>query len=285
MGRTAPPDSRPRILVANDDGIFSTGIRSLVDGLSVLGDVTVVAPNAQQSAVGHALTVASPLRVERFEHDGAFFGYAVNGTPADCVKLAVRHLLDEPPDLLVSGINHGRNTGTSIVYSGTVSGATEGTMLGVPSIAISLDSHARDADFSGAVAIAAVVARAVLEHGLPKDVLLNVNVPSLPLSDLAGIRIVPQGRSYWDDAYVERRDPMGEKYYWLKGEYVLVGEGTDDHAVNEGYVAITPIAHHLTVDEEIGRIEDWGLDTALRASDGRVAESETAAIVASVVSE
>ena len=141
---------RPRILLCNDDGIFANGIRALAGRMAELGEVDVVAPNAQQSAVGHALTVASPLRVERYEHNGQFFGRAVNGTPADCVKLAVCHLLDYRPDLLVSGINHGRNTAASLVYSGTVSGATEGTMMGIPSIAVSYDDLVRDADFSAA---------------------------------------------------------------------------------------------------------------------------------------
>ena len=252
---------RPRILVSNDDGIFSRGIRALVDGLAEIGEVIVVAPNAQQSAVGHALTVASPLRIERYEHEGKFFGYAINGTPADCVKLAVRHILESPPDLLVSGINHGRNTATSIVYSGTVSGATEGTMLGIPSLAVSLDSHAPDADFSGAVEATKRLTQAILERGPPAGTLLNVNVPNVPSDQITGIRIVPQGTSYWNDHYEERRDPMGNAYYWLYGEYVREGTDSDDHAVDENCVAVTPIAHRLTDEAMLLQLRSWNLES------------------------
>lgn len=244
---------RPRILLCNDDGIFANGIRALAERMAEIGDVDVVAPNAQQSAVGHALTVASPLRVERYEHNGQFFGRAVNGTPADCVKLAVRHLLDYTPDLLVSGINHGRNTATSLVYSGTVSGATEGTMLGIPSIAISYDDSARDADFRAAAEIALTVARAVLQNGLSPGVLLNVNVPKLPLDEIRGFRVTRQGESYWDDHYDERTDPMGNPYYWLHGKYIQVDTNTDDHALAEGYVSVTPVHYRLTAEEEVER--------------------------------
>lgn len=246
---------RPRILLCNDDGIFANGIRALAGRMAELGEVDVVAPNAQQSAVGHALTVASPLRVERYEHNGQFFGRAVNGTPADCVKLAVCHLLDYRPDLLVSGINHGRNTAASLVYSGTVSGATEGTMMGIPSIAVSYDDLARDADFSAAAEMALRIARIVLREGLSPGVLLNVNVPKLPLEEIRGIRVTRQGDSYWDDRYDERTDPMGNPYYWLHGDYITVGTNTDDHALAEGYVSVTPVHYRLTAEEEIGAWE------------------------------
>lgn len=253
------PATPPRILVSNDDGIFAKGIRSLAHGLRAIGSVEVVAPNAQQSAVGHALTVSLPLRVERFE-EGDYVGRAVSGTPADCVKLAVRNLLEQPPDLIVTGINHGRNTGTSIVYSGTVSGATEGTMLGIPSIAVSLDSLRADADFSAAVAWTAVIARKVLEHSLPPGVLLNVNVPAIPSDEIRGIRIVPQGMSYWNDRYDRRLDPMGREYYWLHGDYILEGEETDDHALNDGYVTVTPVHYRLTDQEMLAGLQAWGLE-------------------------
>ena len=236
----------PLILVCNDDGIFAAGIRALARRMSTIGRVVVVAPNQQQSAVGHALTVSSPLRIEQFELEDGLHGYAINGTPADCVKIAAQHLLDTPPDILVSGINHGRNTAVSLVYSGTVSGATEGTMLGIPSIAFSLDSHARDADFSAAAEVTARVVEHVLEEGLPEGTLLNLNVPNLPLGEIAGISVVPQGRSYWNDRYEERLDPIGQPYYWLKGEYVRDGEGCDDDALDRNCAALTPIRPRLT---------------------------------------
>ena len=248
--------SRPVILVCNDDGIFAEGIHALARSMAEIGEVVIVAPNAQQSAVGHALTVSSPLRVEKFALADDLTGYAVNGTPADCVKLGVSHILNAPPDLLVSGINHGRNTAISLVYSGTVSGATEGTMLGIPSIAFSLDTHDREADFSAAGPIAQKIAGHVLANGLPKRTHLNVNVPNLPLDQIKGIRAVPQGSSYWNDHYEERVDPIGQPYYWLKGEYVLDGEASDDHALEEGYVSLTPIRPRLTDHDHLQTLID-----------------------------
>lgn len=253
--------SRPRILVCNDDGIFSNGIRALAQALERIGHVDVVAPNAQQSAVGHALTVAVPLRAERYEHNGKFFGWAINGTPADCVKLAVTELLPEKPDLLVSGINYGRNTAISIVYSGTVSGATEGTMLGIPSIAVSLDTFSADADFDASAEVAIAMAQKVLEHGLPPGVLLNVNVPAVSAEGIRGIRVVPQGESYWNDHYDKRIDPMSRTYYWLHGDYVMTGEDSDDHALQEQYIAVTPIHYRLTDHEMMAKLSSWDLGT------------------------
>lgn len=253
--------SRPRILVCNDDGIFSKGIRALAHALKRIGDVDVVAPNAQQSAVGHALTVAVPLRAERYEHNDEFFGWSVNGTPADCVKLAARHLLPHQPDLLVSGVNYGRNTAISLVYSGTVSGATEGTMLGIPSIAVSLDDFSIDADFGPAADVACMMARKVLDHGLPPGVLLNVNVPALPRERIRGVRVARQGESFWDDRYDERMDPMERRYFWLHGDYILTGSDTDDHVLNDGYVSVTPIHYRLTDEEMLERLGSWRLES------------------------
>lgn len=246
---------RPIILICNDDGIFAAGIRTLARRMAEIGTIVIVAPNQQQSAVGHALTVSSPLRIEKFDLEDGLHGFAINGTPADCVKIAVQHLLDAPPDILISGINHGRNTAVSLVYSGTVSGATEGTMLGVPSIAVSLDSHASDAHFDAAAEVAASVVAHVLEEGLPEGTLLNLNVPNLPIAEIAGIKVVPQGLSYWDDRYEERLDPIGQPYYWLKGEYVREGEGCDDHALEQGYAALTPIRPRLTDHDHLEKLK------------------------------
>lgn len=265
--------SQPRILVSNDDGIFSKGIHALTRALRRLGHVDVVAPNAQQSAVGHALTVAVPLRVERYEHNDQFFGWAINGTPADCVKLAARHLLPYQPDLLVSGINHGRNTAISLVYSGTVSGATEGTMLGIPSIAVSLDDFSPEADCEAAAEITCRIAKEVLQRGLPPGVLLNVNVPALPEEKIKGIKVVRQGESYWDDRYDERTDPMERTYYWLHGDYVMVGQESDDHVLNEGYASVTPIHYKLTDDEMLQQLGSWNFDSP-EASASSVSPSE-----------
>ena len=181
-----------------------------------MATVTVMAPDRQQSAVGHAITMNNPLRVVPFQKDGEFFGYAVEGTPADAVKLGVKCLVKEPVDLLVSGINHGSNTAINIIYSGTVSAATEGTILGIPSIAVSLTTYG-EADFGVAARFAARLAVMVHEKGLPAGTLLNVNVPAVPEEEIRGVRVTRQGKSSWDDTFDVRRDPANREYFWLTG--------------------------------------------------------------------
>jgi 5'-nucleotidase len=236
------------ILVTNDDGIDSAGIHALVTSMRRLGDVVVIAPDRQQSAVGHALTVASPLRATPFHRDGEVFGYAINGTPADCVKLGVSTLLDRRPDIVVSGINHGSNTSVNAIYSGTVSAATEGTLMGIPSMAVSLATFDHSADMSLAADVAYDVASRLLHLGLPAGTLLNVNVPPVPRSEFKGLRVTRQGHNEWKDAYDVRIDPQGRPYYWLTGEFTTVTElmDGDDYVVANGYAAITPIHYELT---------------------------------------
>lgn len=237
-----------KILVTNDDGIGSAGILALVRAMQTIGTVTVVAPDRQQSAVGHALTVASPLRANEYHRDGAFFGWAVEGTPADCVKLAISTLLPDRPDIVVSGINHGSNASVSAIYSGTVSAATEGTMMGIPSMAVSLSTLDTSADMSLAAHVAAQVAQQLLELDLPLGTLLNVNVPNIPMDEFKGIRVTRQGHSQWRDYYEVRTDPHGRTYYWLAGtlEPVTELEDADDLAVKQGWAAVTPIHYELT---------------------------------------
>ncbi len=236
------------ILVTNDDGIDSPGIAALVHAMHALGDVVVVAPDRQQSAVGHALTVSSPLRATQFHRDGEVFGWAINGTPADCVKLGITALLEQRPDMVVSGINHGSNTSVNAIYSGTVSAATEGTLMGIPSMAVSLDDFSIKADFTLAAMTAEHMARQLLTLGLPAGTLLNVNVPAIPPSQCKGIRVTRQGHSVWQDRYERRVDPHKREYFWLTGQLVPVQElpDADDLAVAEGYVAVTPIHYELT---------------------------------------
>ena len=236
------------ILVTNDDGIDAPGIRALVLAMQELGTVTVVAPDRQQSAVGHALTVASPLRATPHYRNGEQQGWAINGTPADCVKLAVSTLLDHRPDIVVSGINHGSNTSVNAIYSGTVSAATEGTLMGIPSMAVSIDSFSENADLSLAAEVAGTVARRLLDIDLPLGTLLNVNVPAVERERFKGIRITRQGHSVWQDDYQARTDPHGREYFWLTGSLVPVTEleDADDLAVSQGWAAITPIHYELT---------------------------------------
>jgi 5'-nucleotidase len=236
------------ILVTNDDGIDSPGISALVGAMRPLGDVVVVAPDRQQSAVGHALTVSSPLRATPFHRDGVPFGYAINGTPADCVKLAVSTLLERRPDVVVSGINHGSNTSVNALYSGTVSAATEGTLMGIPSIAFSLSSFNLNADMSLAAEVAHHIVSRLHTLAIPAGTLLNVNIPSIDRALYKGLRITRQGKSAWRDNYERRNDPHGREYFWLHGEFVTLEalDDADDLAVASGYTAITPLHYELT---------------------------------------
>ncbi len=235
------------ILICNDDGIYAPGIQALYDAVRDLGEVTVVAPEAEQSAVGHAITIANPIKLRPITRNGGFQGYAVGGTPADCVKLAVSELMPARPDLVLSGINLGPNVGISVIYSGTVSGATEGAILGIPSIAISLASF-QNPIWETAARVARQMARRVLEHGLPPDTLLNVNVPNQPLEQIRGFRVARMGRSRFAEVFHRRVNPRGDIYYWLDGELEMLGDfqGTDVQAVAENYVALTPIWFDLT---------------------------------------
>lgn len=237
-----------KILVSNDDGIDSPGIYALVQELKKIGEVTVVAPDRQQSAVGHSLTISRPLRATQFKRDGEMFGYAINGTPSDSVKLALAGLLDFRPDIIVSGINHGKNTAVNILYSGTVSAATEGMLSGVKALAVSLDNHSWSADMTAAAKYAAIVAKKLISIDLPSDTLLNLNVPDLPFEEIKGIKAVRHADSYWKDKFEERLDPFNYKYYWFSGEYQSLHdeEGTDDYALKNGYASLTPIHYDLT---------------------------------------
>lgn len=248
------------ILVCNDDGISAPGLYALTQELRVLGDVSVVAPDRQQSAVGHAITMNYPLRAVPYQKNEQFFGYAVDGTPADAVKLAVKCLLSRKPDLLVSGINHGSNTAINIIYSGTVSAATEGTILGIPSIAVSLTTYL-DADFGYAARFAARLARMVLVNGLPQGTLLNVNIPALPEEQIRGVKVTRQGESSWEDTFDVRRDPSNREYFWLTGRMNVTDSdpATDQVAVAEGYISVTPIRYQLTDEGMVDALGGWGI--------------------------
>ena len=248
------------VLISNDDGIAAPGIHALVKEIRKIAKVTVVAPDRQQSAVGHAITMNYPLRAIPYERDGEFFGYAVDGTPADAVKLGVRYLLKERPDLVVSGINHGSNTAINILYSGTVSAATEGTVLGIPSIAVSLTTY-DEADFTYAAKFSARLAAVVLERGLPAGTLLNVNVPAVSPERIAGIRITRQGKSTWEDTFDVRRDPANREYFWLTGRMVTTDTdpSTDQIAIKENYISISPIRYDLTDEAMVEAMKEWGV--------------------------
>jgi len=238
-------NSKPLILVCNDDGIFSPGIKALAEVASEFGEVVVVAPDRQQSAVGHAITMSVPLRANEMTVAKKYKGFAVNGTPADCVKLAHGNLLNVKPDLVLSGINHGSNAGINILYSGTVSAATEGTILGYPSIAVSCTAYPEKADLTGAQEAARRVVKFVLDKGLPKGVTLNVNAPE---GEFKGIEWSRMADSRYVEEYVDRVDPFNRAYYWLTGEFELLddGEDSDIHILNNGKATVTPIQYDLT---------------------------------------
>jgi 5'-nucleotidase len=250
-------NKKPTILITNDDGIFAPGIYALWEAMKEIGDITVVAPDSEKSAVGHAITLTDPIRVQKVNGKNGFMGYAVKGTPTDCVKLASRALMDAPPDVVVSGINSGGNIGSLIIYSGTVSAATEGTILGIPSVAISLTS-VKGGDMSASQLFAKKVVKQVLQNGLPKGILLNVNVPNVPQDEIKGVRITKQGDIVFQDEFEKREDPRGKIYYWMGGTTSEdFDEETDGYAVQNGYVSITPIHYRLTEDSFLDTLNGW----------------------------
>lgn len=255
-------DRKPRILLSNDDGINAPGLAALRDEIGKIADVTIVAPDSEKSAVGHAITLSDPLRVWDFKKDGRFFGYAVNGTPADCVKIAYWALLKEKPDLIISGINLGSNSGINAIYSGTVSAATEGTILRVPSFAVSLTTYV-DPDFRYAAQFASRMAGLVLKRGLPEGTLLNINVPPVPAAKIAGVRVTRQGQSTYLEHFDKRTDPANRVYYWLAGKKVEVEEDldVDDYAIKQDMVSITPLRYDLTDYEFLSELKCWDMVT------------------------
>ncbi len=250
-----------KILLSNDDGIYSPGLRALADIASDLGEVWVVAPDREQSSVGHAISLSDPIRVAPYPFPDVHVAYAVGGTPADCIKLALTALMPEKPDIILSGINQGENTGISVIYSGTVSAATEGTISGVPSLAISLDSFTSER-FAPAARIARQLAELTMRHGLPNDTLLNINVPDLPEEELRGIRITRQGLARWQETFDKRSDPRGRIYYWMDGHKLEMEEpdDSDGRALTDGFVTVTPIRLNMTNHEFISDLKTWSLE-------------------------
>ncbi|MFL6194984.1 MAG: 5'/3'-nucleotidase SurE [Thermoanaerobaculia bacterium] len=229
-----------RILITNDDGIFSQGIRLLATSLSAIAEVIVVAPDREQSATGHALTLSRPLRMQKVEENW----YAVDGTPTDCVNLGVLSLLrDNPPDLVCSGINSGLNLGDDVTYSGTVSATFEGTLLGIPSVAFSQEVG-EGFSFEAAAAFARRLVEILVTEELPRDLLLNVNVPAGPVQGLSFTRL---GRRVYKQSVIEKLDPRGRKYYWIAGTPQWEkASGTDYEAVASGRISVTPLHLDLT---------------------------------------
>ncbi|MFN0202987.1 MAG: 5'/3'-nucleotidase SurE [Bacteroidia bacterium] len=239
---------RPQILISNDDGIHAPGIRILAEVAHEFGDVTIVAPDSPQSAMGHAISIAKPLRLTKDTLSNGMIGYACNGTPADCVKLATGVLMKTTPDLVISGINHGTNTSTSTIYSGTLSAAREGALQDIPAVGFSLCHYDHEADMEACRAIARIILAKALGLPLSKGQVWNVNIPFLPLAEIKGIKWTHQAKGRWVEEFDERKDPYNKTYYWLTGKFYLLDESSecDEIAVKEGYVSVTPLMHDLT---------------------------------------
>lgn len=254
---------KPLILVTNDDGITAPGIRNLISVMNEIGDVVVVAPDSPQSGMGHAITINSTLFVEAITVDeGPQKEYSCSGTPADCVKLAVNEILDRQPDLCVSGINHGSNSSINVIYSGTMSAAIEAGIEGIPAIGFSLLDFNWNANFEASRKYVKTITETVLKNGLPKDVVLNVNIPNLPESDIKGIKVCRQARANWKEEFDKRKNPHGKEYYWLTGKFINLdnGEDTDINALENAYVSVVPVQFDLTAHHSLQTLNTWNFN-------------------------
>lgn len=255
----ANPMKKPLILVTNDDGIAAPGIRSLVESAKEIGEVIVVAPDSPQSGMGHAITIDDPIRLRKVQVFEGIESYECSGTPVDCVKLAKNIVLkDREIDLCVSGVNHGSNASINIIYSGTLSAAMEASLEHIPSIGFSLLDYSFDADFEASRPYVKALMRYVLQHGMVDGSLLNVNIPSLPTSQIKGMRVCRQADARWVEEFQEARDPRGQPYYWLTGRFVNddYEEDTDIWALQNGYISVVPSMHDLTNYRAMKGIKD-----------------------------
>lgn len=242
---------KPLILITNDDGVYAPGIRALIEVMKLKGDVLVIAPDKPQSGMGHAITINSTLRINKLKEEAGYTEYSCSGTPVDCVKIAVNKLLPRKPDLCVSGVNHGSNSSINVIYSGTMSAAVEGCIESIPSIGFSLCNFSVEANFEACKKIADRVVDKILEHSLPEGVCLNVNIPNVELDKINGIKICRQAKANWEEELDERKDPMGNSYFWLTGVFKNYDHGTDtdEWALANQWVSIVPVhidftAHH-----------------------------------------
>lgn len=260
-----------KLLISNDDGVYALGIRTLANSLAQAGhDVTVVCPDRERSATGHGLTLHQPIRAEIVESvfHPSVKAWACDGTPSDCVKLALWALLESPPDLVLSGINQGANLGTEILYSGTVSAAMEGLIEGIPSVALSLTSFSYK-DFQPAAKFANILVEHIAKKPLPDLMLLNINIPAVKWEEIVGVTITRQGVRRYVDVFDKRIDPRGKTYYWLTGEVLEdveppTGLGLpqnipmDVHVIRKNYISITPLQYNLTYATGLHHLSQWG---------------------------
>lgn len=251
---------KPLILVTNDDGYLAPGLEALISLVKPFGDILVVAPEKGSSGMAHAITISTPLRLSKVSQNENVSIYKVNGTPADCVKLAINQLIKDKPTMLVSGINHGSNTSISVLYSGTMGGAIEGCLNGIPSIGLSLDNHSHNADFSLAIKYSKPIIEKVLKEKLPDNICLNVNFPICSESEFKGIKVCRQANGVWREEYDKRVDPHGGTYFWLTGRFESHENGstdTDDWAILNNYASIVPVSTDLTSYSHLKQMNDF----------------------------
>jgi 5'-nucleotidase len=252
---------KPLILITNDDGIRAKGLRALVEMAKSIGHVLVVAPEEGHSGQSHAITTKTPLRLRQVaDYDSAegVCVYACSGTPVDCVKLGMTHLLSDKPNLVISGINHGSNSSVSVIYSGTMAAAQEASLYGTPSIGLSLLDYSPDADFSAVQSIGSDIVSRVLQVGLSKEICLNVNVPALPVAEIRGVKLCRQANGTWNESYDKRVDPYGSEYFWLSGRFINnepESTDTDEWALSNGYASVVPIQPDMTSYKELERLK------------------------------
>lgn len=250
-------NKKPIILVTNDDGIFAPGLKFLVKVASKFGKVIVVAPDKPQSGMGHAITINSSLSINKTNYHDVEIEFSCSGTPVDCVKIAVNHILKKKPDLVLSGINHGSNSSINVIYSGTMSAAIEGALEGTPSIGFSLCDYSNNADFSQSEYFITKIIKNALAHKMPKGICLNVNIPKNKFKKLKGIRIVRQAKGNWIESFEERKDPYGRNYYWLSGEFMNFepeANDTDEWALKNNYISVVPTHADLTAHNLLNKL-------------------------------
>ena len=251
---------RPHILITNDDGVHAGGIAALSKVAREHGKVTVLAPDGPQSGMSHAITAADPIRINSIHKEEEYTVYSCSGTPVDCIKLALNQLLDEKPDLILSGVNHGSNASVSVFYSGTMAGAIEGCINKIPSIGFSLTDYSEDADFTPALSYISSIIKNTLTHGLKEGICLNVNIPAVDGKEIKGIRICRQTNGLWQEEFVKRVDPFGRDYYWLTGffkNFESDASDTDEWALQHNYVSIVPINIDMTAYSTFVSLKKW----------------------------
>lgn len=251
---------KQHILIVNDDGINAKGIRSLIEVASDFGDVTVVAPETPMSGMSHSVTMSHPLYLREVRKSKNVDVYACYGTPADCVKLAMDFVLKQKPTLILSGINHGSNANLSVIYSGTMGAATEGSTYGVPSIGFSLLDHSATFDFTASMHFARIIIEKVIKENRNPFLCLNVNIPKLPVEKIKGIKVCRQTKGFWKERFEQLSDPRGRSYFWLKGDFVNAepeSTDTDEWALHNGYVAVVPVSVDMTDYHQLTKMEEW----------------------------